>query len=320
MNMKIKNKLKKLLTGGLIFFMVISTVIFIYGKQIKNELRYFYWDVAKDIHHVESFPGRTVSFYSDSLKIIGDLFEADRTDPPAIVMLHGSSPHGRKAPVIQILARKFRDKGYTVLAIDMRAYGESQDPASYTAKNFDFPKDVISAVDFLIDSTRVDKNRIYIVGHSGGAGAAIGSINEYGRINKAAKMVLLGPPRRHIERILGPDAKERDYFYKRWKKDMDLPYDIVFSESEKIGKIEEIEDLLTIPQHIPLFLIDGSKEKKEDLEYLKNLAANSSPPLDYWTIPGTGHYLDTKLINGELIYTGNAVDMFVDKVDEWLKK
>ena len=323
--MPFKNKIniKKILFVGLTFIVLISAVVFMYGNEIKSELRYFYWDIAKDIHRVKSSPAKVVNFYSDSLRIVGDLFEVENSEesnPPCILLLHGSSPMGRKAAVIQILARKFMEKGYTVLAIDLRAYGDSEDPQSYTAENFDFPKDVISAIDYLIHDSQIDTNRIYIVGHSGGAGAAIGSINEYGKINKAKKMVLLGPPRRVKERISEPNAKDRAYFLKRWKKDMDLHYDIIFSEGEKIGKIEDIEDLVTMPNHTPLLLIDGEKESKEDLDYLKNLVARAIPPVDYWTIPGTGHYLSTKYIENMLFYEGNAVDIFVDRVDNWLKK
>ena len=323
MPLKHKINIKKFLLVGLIFIVLISAVVFMYGKEIKSELRYFYWDVAKDMHRVKSSPAKVVNFYSDSLKIVGDLFEAETSEgsrPPCILLIHGSSPKGRKAPVIQILARKFQEKDYTVLAIDLRAYNDSEDPPSYTAENFDFPMDVISAIDYLINNTLIDTSRIYIVGHSGGAGAAIGSVNKYGKLNKAKKMVLLGPPRRVKERISEPNAKERAYFLKRWKKDMDLSYDIIFSEGEKIGKVENIEDLVTMPNHFPLFLIDGEKESKEDLKYLRDLVARSTPPVDYWTIPQTGHYLDAKLMNNELIYKGNAVDLFVDKVDIWLKK
>lgn len=321
---KQKINLKKFLYIGLIFIVLISAVLFIYEKEIKSELRYFYWDIAKNIHRVKSSPAKVVNFYSDSLRIVGDLFEVEtaeesETGPPCILLLHGSSPMGRKAAVIQILARKFMEKGYTVLAIDLRAYGDSEDPPSYTAENFDFPKDVIFAIDYLINNVRIDTNRIYIVGHSGGAGAAIGSINEYGKINKAKKMVLLGPPRRVKERVIEPNAKDRAYFLKRWKKDMDLPYDIIFSEGEKIGKIEDIEDLVTMPNHISLFLIDGEKESKEDLNYLRDLIARATPPVDYWTIPKTDHYLNAKYIDNMLFYEGNAVDEFVNRVDKWLR-
>lgn len=320
-----KNVGKKFLWIGLISIIVVFAFVFIFKNQLKNtELRYIYWDIAKGIHRVDSSPTCVVSFYSDSLRIVGDLFEAETAKeseiaPPCILLLHGSSPLGRKAAVIQILARKFRDKGYTVLAIDLRAYGDSEDPPSFTAGYFDFPKDVISSINYLIHNTRIDTNRIYIVGHSGGAGAAIGSINEYGKMNKAKKMVLLGPPRRVKERISEPYAKDRAYFLKRWKKDMDLSYDIIFSEGEKIGKVENIEDLVTMPNHFPLFLIDGEKESKEDLKYLRDLVARSTPPVDYWTIPGTGHYLNTKYIDGILFYEGNQVDEFVNRVDKWLR-
>ncbi|MGE5848391.1 MAG: alpha/beta hydrolase [Ignavibacteria bacterium] len=317
-----KHNLKKIFYGSAVFIVLISAVLFIYGREIKSKLRYIYWDIAKDVHRVQTEPPKVVSFYSDSLKIVGDLFEAETSRenlPPCILLLHGSSPKGRKAAVIQILARKFQEKNYTVLAIDLRAYGDSQDPPSYTVENFDFQKDVISALNYLVKNVSIDTNRLYIIGHSGGAGASIGSINKYGKINKAKKMVLLGPPRRVQERVFDPQAKDREYFLKRWKKDMDLPYDLIYEVSKEAGKPQNIEDLVIQPNHIPLFLIDGDKEDKQDLEYLKYVYSKSKPPVDYWTIRGTGHYLDAKYINNMLFYEGRAVDKFVDRVDAWLK-
>jgi predicted peptidase len=45
-------------------------------------------------------------------------------------------------------------------------------------ENFDFQKDVISAINYLINNVRIDTSRIYIIGHSGGTGASIGSPNK----------------------------------------------------------------------------------------------------------------------------------------------
>ncbi len=110
---------------------------------------------------------KTVSFYSDSIKIVGDLYnEHLPKHSPCIVLLHGSSIYGRKLPLIQVLASKFYNYGYTVLSIDLRGYGDSEDPPSLTEKNFDFADDVISAIDFLKEYTSVDTNRIFVVGHS----------------------------------------------------------------------------------------------------------------------------------------------------------
>jgi hypothetical protein len=123
--MFLKRNLKKILYGSAVFVVLMAAVLLVYGKEIKSELRYFYWDIVKDTHRVKSTPAKVVSFYPDSLRIVGDLFEAENSQdelPPCILLLHDSSPAGRKASVIQILARKFQGKNYTVLAIDLRAY------------------------------------------------------------------------------------------------------------------------------------------------------------------------------------------------------
>jgi hypothetical protein len=79
-------------------------------------------------------------------------------------------------------------------------------------------------------------------------------------------MVLLGPPRRVQERVFDPNAQNREYFLKRWKKDMDLPYDLIYEVSKEVSKPQNVEDLVAHPHHSPLFLVDGDKEDKKDLE------------------------------------------------------
>jgi len=319
-----KNFWRKLLWIVLISLVLIIAVAFIFrGELKKTGLRYAYWEL-KGRHHVDSTPTRVVSFYSDSLKIVGDLFEPelssrDRMSPPGILLLHGAGPLHRKTRIIQVLARKFCDKGYTVLAIDFRGYGDSQDPQSFSPKNFDFAQDVVSSINYLINDVGVDSSRIYIIAHSFGAGVAINYMVKYGTINKAKKMVLIGPPRRVEERITGSEAQESEFFVERANKDMALPFRITLSDLKIMGEHTNIEELVSMPNHFPLFLIDGEKENKEDLKALREIVASALPQTDYWTVPGSDHYLNIYYIDGILCYDGDIIPKFVNRVDEWLK-
>lgn len=326
MELKNKKNFRVKFLGVLFLFLVFGLIImaFVFKNELKKtELRWLYWDL-KGKHHVDSTPTRVVHFYSDSLRIVGDLFEPESADkigvkPPCILLLHGAGPLHRKTRIIQVLARKFCGKGYVVLAIDFRGYGDSQDPPSFSPKNFDFAKDILSSINYLINNVNIDTSKIYIIAHSFGAGVAISYMIKYGSINKAKKMVLIGPPRRVAERIMGANAAESSFFVERANKDMDLPYRITLPEIKIIGEHTNIEELVSMPHHIPLFLIDGEKESKNDLKALREIVANSLPQTNYWTVPGTGHYLNTYYSHGILWYEGDAVPEFVNRVDKWLR-
>jgi hypothetical protein len=142
---------------------------------------------------------------------------------------------------------------------------------------------------------------------------------KYGTINKAKKMVLIGPPRRVEERITGAGAKESEFFVERANKDMALPFRITLPDLTIMGEHTNIEELVSIQHHIPLFLIDGEKESKEDLKALREIVASALPQTDYWTVPGSDHYLNIYYIDGILCYDGDTVPEFVNRVDKWLR-
>ena len=67
-------------------------------------------------------------------------------------------------------------------------------------------------------------------------------------------------------------------------------------------------------------LIDAQQEPEEDLAFFQQMYERISQPVDYWTIPNTGHYLDTGLVLKSSAYHQPTVKAFVDKIDQWLKQ
>jgi pimeloyl-ACP methyl ester carboxylesterase len=251
-----------------------------------------------------------ISFQSDALTIVGDLITPTDPNGAAILLLHGSSPAGRKLPLMLVLAHQFSKMGYTVLNIDLRGYGESQKPSKLSsAMDFNFKEDVKQAIKYLSLNGKLASTKLFVFGHSFGAGAAIASIMEGGGISK---MVLFGPPRRFTERVLMENARDREYFLKRWKEDMKLDFNLNYN----IWK--DVIQQINIGRDFPVLLIDAELESKEDKSFLSSFVKTSSNPIPYWTIIRTNHYLNTGLIQNRVAYNKKIIDGFITQVSNWL--
>jgi len=91
--------------------------------------------------------------------------------PPAIVLMHGFA--GDRLS-LSSLARRLAAAGYAVLAIDASGHGENRNPLLRGFVRSDaFQGDLAAAVDHLRLSPFVDGERLALMGHSMGAGAAL---------------------------------------------------------------------------------------------------------------------------------------------------
>lgn len=309
----------------LIFFILAA---FIFGISFRDSLRREYRNLEKiasngslnDIRFIRSGLSQKISFYSDSLRIAGELYDSQRNSP-CIILLHGSSIYGRKSPLVRVLANQFNRLGYVVLTFDVRGYGESEDPKGLEVPDdFDFARDVQSGIDYLLSNVSIDTQRIYVIGHSFGGGVALAAQMRDSRIKK---LVLIGPSRRLKERFFNSDAMDREYFLKRWRRDMQLSYKLTFAIWKEVLRPLDIEWHLPRFQslgHVPIFLIDGERENKKDIEFLRCIYQKMAPPADYWTIPKTAHYLNTGFFLGRVCYNRRVVVKAVKHIDKWLKK
>jgi len=111
----------------------------------------------------------------DGVKIFADYYKGKGEKPPAVILLHMRGVD-RKSwnPVIDGIV----EKGYTVLALDMRGHGKSTKKGEETLNHEDFgteggppwwecKKDVLAAREFLIGKG-IDKDKIAVIGASVG--------------------------------------------------------------------------------------------------------------------------------------------------------
>ncbi|RMD93565.1 MAG: alpha/beta fold hydrolase, partial [Calditrichaeota bacterium] len=236
-----------------------------------------------------------IYFQGNGLRIAATLFRSQLNNPPGIVFLHGSSPLGRKHPFSLLLCQRLSRKGYHVLAMDMRGFGESDDPKDINnPESWQSYGDIRQAINYLIEHTDVDTGKIYIVGHSAGANQAIIAGIKDSRIKK---IVAIGPSRRVKERLLSNESKERPYFIQRFTRDRRINATLSWATYKQIAINAMIDSHLSYfqkPDHKPILLIDGGRENLADLEFLRNLARQMKSPKKYVTIPNSNHYANSK--------------------------
>jgi pimeloyl-ACP methyl ester carboxylesterase len=135
--------------------------------------------------------GDEVGFTSDGLEMVGDLRLPVGAEPaPAVVLIHGSGPHNRDAPlsaqlnmsfgfeiaVFAEIAMGLQDKGIGVLTYDKRTCGSFNNcgDTGYPLPTADltvdaFIADAQAAVAYLRSRPEIDPDRISVIGHSQGA-------------------------------------------------------------------------------------------------------------------------------------------------------
>ena len=307
---------------------VITVVIFLLGllfirSEVKSELKYLKKPLQIgnifETGFLISSSAEEIQFFSDSLKIIADLY-LNKENSPCIILLHGSSIWGRKLELNRILGQKLFEAGFTVLAIDSRGYGDSDDPPQLKASSdFSFDNDILSATDYLFANTDIDTSRCYLVGHSFGAGIALNPIVTDHRIKKA---VLIGPPRRYSERFWGVDTLDRQSIIDRKIRDMKLNYNLDYNIYKEVIRKQDIElfILKLNSARKPIFLIDCENENQKDLDFLKNIYDSLYIVKDYWTVPQVDHYLNTGSFFNFPAYNKQKINLFIERVADWLRK
>jgi pimeloyl-ACP methyl ester carboxylesterase len=263
--------------------------------------------------------GEPACFQSGSLTICGDLHRPEGLPPhPAVLLVHGSTPFGRKLGPYPVLSQELAKRGYVVLSIDVRGFGDSDDPHRLdSADAIDSVPDLLAGVDHLAADPSVDPRRISIVGHSMGAGLAMRAAQ---RSTERRKIVAISPPRRTLARA----EHELNGLRLRFSHDRRLEGEVpeaLFGEVTRAWAIERLAGYWGSEEHAPLLLLDGALEEPVDRAFLRTYYASMSPPKAYRTIPGTGHYLGSvNFFGGPLIfYDAPLVEEVVSAIDGWLR-
>ena len=149
---------------------------------------------------------KPVTFYSEGVKLVGDLFTPDDLGAgevrAGIVLCHGYT--GVKDLYLPDNARVLNRRGYVVLTFDYKGWGESEGPRTRLAP-MSRVADVHAALTFLGLQPEVDAARLGIYGTSyGGATVTwVGAVDE--RVKCIVSVVGIGNGRRWMRSVRRPD-------------------------------------------------------------------------------------------------------------------
>jgi pimeloyl-ACP methyl ester carboxylesterase len=255
----------------------------------------------------------------NDVKIVADFRVPEKTGTaPAILLLHGSTPWGRKSGLIQYLSYRLANEGWVVLSPDQRGFGDTGDPKDVNDPvAWDVKDDVAKCIAYLYATPLVDRSRVYILGHSMGAGYALeAALND----SRVRGLILIGPPRF----VKGTGQKKiTSWARTRFSADRGLNEPVGSHLFAAIGKQTDIAEfskgVLSRPGHKPILLIDGEKEGTSEKIFLRNVASKISPPLKYVTLPGAGHYVGVYNLFGSrrVYYRPDLFDPFMKVFNEF---
>lgn len=280
------------------------------------------------------------------------LTATDTTRLPAIVLIAGSGPLDRDQtiagiPILAQLAGAFADAGFAVVRYDKRGIGQSGGRSESVTLN-DYAEDVLAAVRFLEKRKDIDKNRIFLVGHSEGAAVALLAARRSGRVRAAA--LIAGPGTKGADLILEQQQRafetakvpegERAAKVELQKKVQaaavsgkgweEIPEDVrKRAESPWFASFLAFDPAAVVPKlDQPLFVIQGQLDTQVPPHHAERLGAlanarKKAPKTDVVVVPGINHLL-VPAKTGEVAEYGELTDRTVSpeiasRIVAWLQ-
>ena len=149
---------------------------------------------------------RPVSFYSEGVRLVGDLYSPESLKPgerrAGIVLCHGYT--GVKDIYLPDNARVLNEAGYVAMTFDYKGWGDSEGPRSRLAP-YSRVADVQAALTFLGTVPEVDPDRLGIYGTSYGGATVVwvGAVDR--RVKCVVSVVGIGNGERWMRSVRRPD-------------------------------------------------------------------------------------------------------------------
>ncbi len=151
-------------------------------------------------------PSQPVSFYSEGVKLRGDLFLPDGTAAnerrPGIVLCHGYT--GVRSLYLPDNARLLTEAGYVALTFDYKGWGDSDGPKSRLSP-YGRVIDSQAALTFLGAQPMVDPDRLGLYGTSYGGATVVWTTAVDPRVRCVVSVVGIGHGRRWMRSVRHPD-------------------------------------------------------------------------------------------------------------------
>ena len=285
---------------------------------------------------------KSVEFYSEGMKLDGDLFLPDDLDDAesraGVVLCHGYT--GVKDLYLPDTAASLNAAGYVVLTFDYKGWGRSEGARSRLAP-YSRLADALAAVTYLGIQPMVDKSRIGIYGTSYGCATVVYAAAVDERVRCTVGVIGMGHGRRWMRSVRRPD----EWFDLLERSERDRESRVVTGQSEQVDReeillpdrqsaalaaaaradnpaavgtipLEFIDETLQFhPEWVvdkiaprPLLLIAAGDDRLVPPEDCRSLYEKALEPKKLVVVPGFGHYE---------MYVKPAFDIVMDETVAW---
>ena len=193
---------------------------------------------------------------------------------PAIVILHG---WGSNSEMMLPLARPLHKAGFSLLLIDARGHGSSDEDRFPSLPLF--AEDLDHAIDWLRQQPAIDVENISLLGHSVGAGAALYSASRRNDLRAVVSVAAFAHPEWVIRRLL--DAKRVPYRPFGW-------YALRYLEKLVGCSFDDMAPEKTISGvRCPVLLVHGKQDETVPVGDAQRIYAKGRPDqVGLWIVDG----------------------------------
>jgi pimeloyl-ACP methyl ester carboxylesterase len=222
---------------------------------------------------------------SGEIDIELDLWMPEITPARAVLLLHGSSPRGRKLGFNMLLADRLREQGWFVLTPDARGFGRSGVPANIADLSaWLVLEDISRLVEFAMNHPASDGS-LAAIGHSLGASQLLQSGVED---LPFSAVILIGPSRHTFD--APPTYWERARFSSDRRMARLVPLEVVTSTREQLDILRWAASPPDGAARRPLLLMDGEREGEKLVGFLSRAAVMLGPRASHVTVSDAHHY------------------------------
>lgn len=266
---------------------------------------------------------RRISFFSDGLRLDGDLYLPDDLAPgerrPGVITCSGYQ--GLKVIHPERFARALVPAGYVCLAFDYRGFGSSDGPRGRLVPQEQI-EDVRAAITFLQAVPEVDPERIGLIGWALGGGVVIATAADDPRVRCVATLSAIADGARSVRfqhdeeswnRLLGHIEADRERRMRYGSSELVHPFEIVRLDGVTNEYVDdelyrapgfgmdvtlESADFLNrfrpglVVDRIsprPLLLIHGEDNALHSADESRDLYERAGEPKELMLLEGTGH-------------------------------
>jgi len=223
----------------------------------------------------EGLPWREVSVPARNGKRLFGWFIPARGCGPALVIMHG---WGGNAEMMLPLAAPLHAAGYSLLLVDARCHGRSDDDSFASLPRF--AEDIESALDWLAGKPEIDAQRLGIVGHSVGAGAALLAASRRPGLRAVVSLAAFAHPAAMMKRWL---ASKRVPYWPFGAYVLAYVQQVI---GHRFADIAPCNTIARVP--CPVLLVHGSEDETVPMaEAVQIHAARASDAVELLLVPGS---------------------------------